>query len=649
SFVVGNGVTIVSGESGQGKTWRLARAASDSSKSEALVVWVPASRGTADVAEYAAREIWNHGLERDAQLTLERVAARRERSNPDITTPWAIVCVDDVRSPDEAQFLYNLDWRRWGMSLVMSTSPDVARSLALQGRCLSLPVKDFDHLELRAYLERRGLSWVKIAHDVRELIRRPILAKIYVDIAQGDPGFNPRTEYDLLDATWDRTSDPTNIGLVRALAGTIHEADAGYPWPTEYVLKLGVSADAICRLTKQGWIRDVGDGQIAMSHPRFLCWAYAKFLVAQFASGQLSVDKLGEAIGHCQARPTASRPLQLGYVPMDALWLLLKPGATTAQQNDLWKLISALERFGGMGHEDEGLYQHLLASLGERAVPLLIERTRQSGEDKHNAIPERASDALLIISRDYPEAVAEVAKSCLDHNHRAMTELGLRLAVTFPESVNPDRVWETYRSHIVCQKADGSDYLKQELAAAAFRSVAEHSPDWFRNKLNDGDEEDSCFASLVYALGNLGENSDAQQIWSETKEHLFQAIPPNKRRCLIGCIASFADIGEYQRLEEWSASDEELVGSTSAWALAYRVPNRALQVLVNVPVKQLLGTTSSIGRALLAVIPGETCEEIERLLQERPNDARLYVDFFSGHGDRLNATTVSVLLDWLAE
>ena len=645
-FVVGNGVTIVSGESGQGKTWRLARAASDSSKSEALVVWVPASRGTADVAEYAAREIWNHGLERDAQLTLERVAARRERSNPDITTPWAIVCVDDVRSPDEAQFLYNLDWRRWGMSLVMSTSPDVARSLALQGRCLSLPVKDFDHLELRAYLERRGLSWVKIAHDVRELIRRPILAKIYVDIAQGDPGFNPRTEYDLLDATWDRTSDPTNIGLVRALAGTIHEADAGYPWPTEYVLKLGVSADAICRLTKQGWIRDVGDGQIAMSHPRFLCWAYAKFLVAQFASGQLSVDALGEELGHCQARPTASRPLQLGYVPMDALWLLLKPGATTAQQNDLWKLISALERFGGMGHEDEGLYQHLLASLGERVVPLLVGRTKQSGEDNHNLIPTYASEALLIISRDYPSVVVEAAKTCLDDGHLALIELGLRLSAAFPESASPDRVWDIYRSHVVGEKAGARDYFKQGIAAA-FRAVAEHSLDWFRNKLNDGDEDDSCFASLVYTLGDLGGNSDARRIWSETKNHLFQAIPAIKRRCLVGCIANFTDTDEYERLEEWSASEDELVGRTAAWALACRVPNRALQVLANVPTKQLMFRTTAIGTALFAAIPEETSEELTRLIHTRPNDARMWGDFFSGHGDRLDAPTVSVLLDGL--
>jgi hypothetical protein len=53
-------VTIVSEESGQGKTWRLARAAADVSDGESLVVWVPSSRGTGDVAEYAAHEIWNY-------------------------------------------------------------------------------------------------------------------------------------------------------------------------------------------------------------------------------------------------------------------------------------------------------------------------------------------------------------------------------------------------------------------------------------------------------------------------------------------------------------------------------------------------------------------------------------------------------------
>lgn len=642
-------VTIVSGESGQGKTWRLARAASELSEGEPLVVWVPSSRGTADVAEYVAHEIWNYGLERDAQLTLERVAARREQSSSTVKKPWAIVCVDDVRSLEEASFLENLDWSRWGISLAMSTSPDVARSIALSRRRPSLPVNDFDHSELRAYLERRGISWARIArHDVRELIRRPILARVYADIADGESTFKPRTEYDLMEAAWSRISDPTDIGLIRKLAGTIQQQSPTYPWPTEYVLERGGSPDAVKRLIQQGWLQDAGDGNVAMWHHRFLYWAYAKFLVAELNSGKLTIAELGETICRCYRQHPPGR-LQLGYVPMDVLWLLLDPKSSGVERSALWQLIVALETHAGMGHEDESLYNHLLASLGERATSLLVDRTRHSGEGVHNAIPRRAAEALLIVGRHHPDIIAEAAKRCLHDGHAPMTELGLRLATAFPGSVAPDRVWGTYRSHIVSESKDGRDYLKRELAATAFRSAAGRHPGWFKEKLNRGDDDDSCFASLVYALGNLGGNDQARKVWSETKEHLFQAIPSHKRRCLIGCIANFNDSDEYRRLEDWAASDEELIGSRSAWALSYRVPERALAVLAKVPVKQLPGTTSHIGRALIPVIPGETCNEVERLIRERPDDAGIYVDILSRHGDRLNRSTVSVLLDWLED
>lgn len=643
-----DGLTIVSGESGQGKTWQLARAASDLSDGESLVVWVPSSRGTTDVADYAAHEIWNYGLGRDAQLTLERVAARREQSNPTAKSPWAIICVDDVRSLEEASSLQNLDWSRWGMSLAMSTSPEVAQSIALSRGLPGLPVRDFNQSELREYLERRGLPWVQIAHDVRELIRRPILAKVYADIAMGESTFNPRTEYDLMDAAWSRISDPTDIGLIRKLAGTVQQESPIYPWPTECVLEHGGSTDAVKRLTQQGWLRDDGDGNVAMWHHRFLYWAYAKFLVAEFKSGKLTIEQLGEILQQCYRQRPPSR-LQLGYVPMDVLWLLLAPSSSSAQSADLWQLIAALETYAGKGNEDESLYNHLLASLGERVVAVIVDRTKHSSEEKHNAIPRRAAEALLLIGRHQPDVVSGLAKRCLADGHTAMTELGLRLAIAFPSPADPDRVWEVYRSHIVSEKTDGGDYVNQELAAKAFRIVAGQHPDWFKRKLIGGDDDESCFASLVYALGNLGGSEEARKVWSETKEHLFRAIPSHKRRCLIGCIANFHDAGEYRRLEDWTTSDEELVGSASAWALSYRLPARALAVLDNVPVKQLLGTMSHIGRALLPVIPAETCDEFERLIRERPDDAKIYVGMMYGHGDRLTASTAAVLLNWLED
>ena len=68
-FAVAQPVALIYGESGQGKTWRLARLALEAAEAGLLVVWVPASRGTNDPSRYTEREICSHGLELDAELT----------------------------------------------------------------------------------------------------------------------------------------------------------------------------------------------------------------------------------------------------------------------------------------------------------------------------------------------------------------------------------------------------------------------------------------------------------------------------------------------------------------------------------------------------------------------------------------------------
>lgn len=645
SSTIQRDVTIITGESGQGKTWRLARAASDLSESESLVVWVPSWRGTADVAKYVAREIWNFGLGRDAQLTLDRIAARRQESNPTVKSPWLIACVDDVRTLEEAQFLQNLDWGHWGISLVMSTTPDVAEKIALRFGSPSLPTRDFDHAELRSFLERRSLSWGQIVHDVRELIRRPILAKVYADIASGESGFNPRTEYDLMEAAWQRISNTVDRGLVRSLAGTIQQEIPTYPWPSELVLERGGTAEAVKRLISDGWFRDSGDGNVAAWHHRFLQWAYANFLVAELNSGKITIERLGEMIGQHYQRPQPGR-FHLGYVPMDVLWLLLTSNSQ-GRRPELWQLIAALESYEGLTDQDKSLYRRLLSSLGAGAVPLLIDRTRNSGEEKQNAIPKRAAEALLLIGRHYPDAVSDAAKDCLASDHVALRQLGLRLATAFPDKADPERLWNIYRNHIVSEKKDAVDYLNDELAGQAFRTVAGRHPAWLKQKLQNSAKAESCFTTLVFTLGNLGENQQAREIWYSTKDSLFQAIASDKRRCLIACITNFSDSDEYRRLEEWSLSDEELVGSAASLSLSYRVPKSALKILGSVPVNQLLGSTSDLGRALFAALPHDTCDAVERLLQERPEGTRAYVDILSEHGDRLSPSIVSELLDWL--
>ncbi|WP_145096574.1 HEAT repeat domain-containing protein [Rosistilla carotiformis] len=637
-------ITAIRGESGQGKTWRLAGLATDVAASNCLVIWVPSAREPADVSAYVAKEIWNYGLERDAVLTLESVASRRAQSTPDIETPWALICVDDVRSNEDVKKLLQLDWARWGVRLAFNTSPIIGRQIAIENNQLCVSANDFDHSELREYLKRRGVSWGTIPNDVRQLIRRPIFAKIYADVVDEQSTFRPRNEYDLMEAAWRRLINNVEVGLIRKIAGTIKDDSNAYPWLAETLLDTGFSPEMIERLVNRGFLHDLGNGRIAIWHQRFLCWALAKHLVALFESGVLTLDGLIEATVKCHRVPD-SRRIQLGYVPMDVLWLLLDPEVPNKERKFLWKLVSALEASNGFGHDDMSLYSHLLASLGTRVIPLLLDRVRSIEDAERSGIINRVAHALRIIGRDDGERMSVVARECVADGNEALKELGLQLAVFFPKLVDIDRVWEEYRRCIVDDKESRRHFIRRDRASTAFASVAARNLAWVEQQLQVGDASDPCFTSLVFTLSNMP-GSAPKKIWEEAKDHLIAAIASENRRCLVSCIVCFGDVDEYGRLEEWASSEHEFVGAVSARGLAYRDPPRAIQLLPNISAKRLWGVAGAIGTALFVSHPLATCSAVESLVRNGDNPEH-YFDLVANNGDRLTPTLVEELLDWL--
>ena len=119
-----------------------------------------------------------------------------------------------------------------------------------------------------------------------------------------------------------------------------------------------------------GWgSNEVGD--VAFAHDRLLNWAIAKSLFWQFQLKHLSLDGLAA----CLARETSEHAWyvsqQFGYVSMDTLWLLATDEANAQTLGQLVERMESSREFGSYG---EDLYVHLLPTLGQRAVPVLLER-----------------------------------------------------------------------------------------------------------------------------------------------------------------------------------------------------------------------------------------------------------------------------------
>ncbi|WP_197455748.1 NACHT domain-containing protein [Stieleria neptunia] len=633
---------FVTGDSGQGKTWWLARAASNMAESGALVVWVPAARGGKDVEAYVVHEVWNYGLQRDAPIGLERLANRKEQTQPDAPSPWLIVCIDDIKSIAEANSLLYLDWDRWGIQLRMTAPLKLATDLSLTQLQPIVTVPNFSYSELRDYLTERGVGWTTVPSDVRELIRRPVLSKIFVNIACTEAEFRPRNEYDLVEAAWQRVSSPIAQALLTRTAGRLYKDTQEYPWQLRSVLESGFAPGLVEQLITEGWLKYTDSTHIAFWHPRFLCWAYATYLFQEFRNRKLSIDELIEETRACVQGNRQTRQLSLGYVPMDLLWQM----SGAEKNSDCWKLVEALETSNGLGHDGETLYRHLLASLGERAINPIVRRVQNIEHLQHSAIPSRAAEALSIIGRNHPELIADTARDCLQSGNEAMIELGLQLAVHFPSSANVGRIWTVYCSRILARKENATDYSAQERACSAFEAVVANDLEWLRTQLHESDPNDECFRFLVFALGNL-DLSAAAEVWDATKERLLSEILPSDRRCMIGCITSHDDATGFPILQQWADVEEDFVGVTALQALAHRDPSKALEALGRVPLRQLALYAGSIGQSLFAEIPDQTCTDVLTLITNGMSEKTTYIRLAASQGDRISSQVAEAVLDLL--
>jgi hypothetical protein len=131
---------------------------------------------------------------------LDLLAAKKSRTLVNLPEPWLTVCIDDVNSVRHARELVDWNWKESGMRLVISTLSPIARALKTQyGDVIEIiGVDDFRTGELRDYLELRGHDWATLPLDIRALLRKPLLARLYCDLAEDGEWWAPN-EYSLFD------------------------------------------------------------------------------------------------------------------------------------------------------------------------------------------------------------------------------------------------------------------------------------------------------------------------------------------------------------------------------------------------------------------------------------------------------------------
>jgi hypothetical protein len=370
--------TVLTGESGQGKTWQLLRLAHEyiAQEKPSIVLFDIAS--LEELEKELVKILW-HESGFDSSPPLPNVLERLADVLPEPPVPLLTIFIDDVQDRDFANRLLGSDMERLRVQVVLSAQPRIARALQESPRAKAevIPIDRFSVREVRDYLSRRQVNWTELPNDVLNLLRQPIMARLYADTAT--QGWTPETEYALLKRYWhhvtaerrEQDDHPQDIEPVKELAFRLFEG-VHYPWTQRVAGKSGLHDEIQKRLISVGLLRRE-ESAIALSHDRLLNWAVAEALAERVLDGELSIKALYERLYRILRVDTEWRDdrifLRLRYVPMDVLWLLVDK----ISPRDLANLIARLVREDQLCWDSETLLEELLPTLGVRILPAITQ------------------------------------------------------------------------------------------------------------------------------------------------------------------------------------------------------------------------------------------------------------------------------------
>jgi hypothetical protein len=641
-------IRVFSGESGQGKSWRLGDLAFNLMEHgrEGLVVFVRSTRDFGAALTAAAQRIVRDVLGYNTDASFEHLATKVRQTLPELRDPWLTVCIDDVRSSSEIIELCDTPLEKWGIRVAITALPRYSKHAVLaRRRAVVGPVEDFSEEELRDFLTRHGRAWAPIPPDVRKTMRRPLLAEIFVHEALH---WTPATEYELYDACWRRLSTereqpdhPDDLAAMLALAGDFIAGNP-YPWSPAKLLELRIGGEQQVRLETIGWLRVDDRGAARVWHDRLLNWALAEKVAEEMSAVRTDPDAMAGLLtpyfhDGTSPVPKTERP-SLFYVPMDVIWICASKDLVEPKQ--LGSVISVLE-----SRNISELY-HLLGTVGPAIVPALASRLRDADNaDGAHATEMNVRTAVAeALKRAGQAAERHVLNLLQDSSHR-VRDIGVHAARDHPSGSYVTTLWSMHLEldggAAPNNGEGGKTYTSESLwkrarLMSALTEAAGLAQDWLTKQIQALETEDRQAVTLAWILSSLGDSNGAA-LWTELKEKLFACTPHEKPGGLIACIRNFRDAEEVIRLEAWLTSKFDFAAPSSLGALAIVAPDRALEAARTGDGSTLSNYASRWLPWLMLVRPNETLA----LARERLARDASVPDWFRWNEDQLDASTAN--------
>lgn len=658
-------VTVLRGESGLGKTWQLCSTANALADAGRPVILLRAAAGLEALTSRIVTTIWNPVY--GAEAPLRSVADRLRPALSDDRGVWLTVFLDDLNDPELASRIIEAGWDRLGIDLVVSSQPMTADWLRRSPAAPEVvEVEEFSVQELSAYLARNDVDQSVLPDDLFLLLQKPILARLYVSQLRGRLLRRPETEYELMESFWthavqDRPAQvrhPFDLDRLELLVGDMLVQPPIYPWPPSTFARI-LDYEAVSRLAACGLVELDGDRRLSITHDRLLNWAMASHLASLANHHSIAPQDLALRMREIEGLQTAAGVRiggRLGYVLLDLVWLLLKPGRWSAQQ--VGTFLMAYMRDEAFDAYNQTFFTELLPTLGPRCAGLFRAMVELGFDGQHeNFWPEWIGKGLRRIGFYASNDVLEAGLSMFSSGDPVQVNVSLNLfGVVSAPSIIGELFEITMQRAGEAQTSSDDDRITalnaKSRAFDAFARAAAGDTAWLNREI-EATSEVPRLSQLLWALLQL-ERRKALPIWRAQRDHLFSALPSGAR-VLPQAVRTFAEREDLDRLSLPSPEGADYLSEATTFdAIARLAPRRALNILnsdVELDLLDLMGTEGwwLPGLHFRYRAAGATAVAIRnRFLTLGTSDGPAYLaSLYSGFPEYLDEDTVDVLLNAL--
>ena len=639
-------IIALAAESGCGKSWRAYEMVAESLQRGEIACIVSPGKDADTTLMRVSETLWCDILGHDSSLRLPQIATRFQSYRSKVGA-WLTVYLDGQIDTEQAVELIRLPWDTWGARLVVPTDKQLTGRLEIesQGRCHAIDVPQFSESELQHFLEGfLGDAWPNIPSDVRNQLHIPVLADVFrqLVVMNDEKAIAPQTEYELFNRFWVNANraDPLDTEVLIHLAGQYLDSPDRYPWKPNQLPSDLKASETVERLRRTGWLRlsaHPTGTHFEIPHTRLMNWACAQTLVRRLDENELDVEALGWLVASLVRGSADGHGYRLGYVMMDVIWLMCQDDRLSA---GVPVLLEQLDRTDF--HFLDSLYDELLPTLGDIALPHLVSRIRMASRDGY-----RQRKVAGAVSKIGGESARRTALALLKDVDPLLRRSSLYIFKSCPTADAIETLWslcnlsaEDMQPRLLDDRDD--HFLRREIHDAFF-ACATLDPDWIDNKIASLQESHDSASDVIYALSALTPEVGSQ-IWLKHKRKLFAICPRKRLRALSTCINHFSDRDEIPWLVEQVGSTTELQAADAFSCLARLYPKAAIDAFDRFPANSRYLTRGWYIDPIHAEYGPSFQEKVREVMVAGNEPAWSVALVFADRPDYLETATLEILL-----